>query len=346
MVDLQEIEFLMRKSSKNPRAQGGVGKLFNIQPTKMGMVALKFFATAALLWFFFHKAKLGPIVSRFAEIKFGWAIVGLALLQIQLLLTGIRWFYVSQIVGARIGVGIATRLILVGQFFNQILPSSVGGDGVRAWLLSREGISIRHSLVSVICDRGSALILLSVIAACTLPAVLLICNITVPYAWSLTIMIDTITMAGLLYMFFCGEFTSRWLIGTRVARPLGVVIRDLRLVLFSSAVSIRVVELTVVVQAIVVGSVYFLARALGINFGVGPVLMLPLIMLIASIPISFAGWGAREGAMVAGLGFAGIPPADALAVSVSIGIAQIIVGLPGLVVILMSSYGRKRASQE
>jgi uncharacterized membrane protein YbhN (UPF0104 family) len=52
-------------------------------------------------------------------------------------------------------------------------------------------------------------------------------------------------------------------------------------------------------------------------------------MLVSMAPISLAGWGVREGAMIVGLGLAGIVPADALAVSVAYGLLQLALGLLG-----------------
>ncbi len=312
-----------------------------MKPVQMGILAFKLMVTGALLWFLFRKVDLGPVAMRLGSMQAGWAAAALAVLSGQLLLTGVRWYFVGRLVGAHIGLGLATRLILVGQFFNQVLPSSVGGDGVRAWLLSREGISIRHALVSVICDRAAALVLLTVIVACTLPIVILSGDTAIPSAWPLAIAVDALTVASLLFLFLWGEAFSAWLISMPRARPLGVIIRDLRLVLLSSVKSLWVVGLTVIVQAMVVMSIYFCARALRVEFSMGPLLILPLIMLVSSMPISFAGWGLRESAMVAGLGFAGISAADALAISVSFGIAQMFVGMPGVVVVVMSSYGRK-----
>lgn len=312
-----------------------------MKPVQVAMLAFKLMVTGALLWFLFRKVDLEPVAIRLGSMQAGWVVAALAVLFGQLLLTGVRWYFVGQIVGAGIGLRLATRLILVGQFFNQVLPSSVGGDAIRAWLLSREGISIRHALVSVICDRAAALVMLTVIVACTLPIVILSGDAAIPSAWPLAIAVDALTMAGLLFLFLWGEQFSAWLIRLPLVRPLGVVIRDLRRVLSSSVKSLWVVGLTVVVQTMVVTSIYFFALALRVEFGMVHLLMLPLIMLVSSIPISFAGWGLRESAMVAGLGFAGIPATDAMAISISFGIAQMLVGLPGVVVAVMSSYWRK-----
>ena len=317
-----------------------------MKPVQLAMLVFKLLVTGALLWFLFRKVDLGPVAMRLGNMQAEWAATALAVLMGQLLLTGIRWYFVGHLVGAHIRLGLATRLIFIGQFFNQVLPSSVGGDGVRAWLLSREGISIRHALVSVICDRAAALVMLTVIVAFTLPIVILSGDAAIPSAWPLAIAVDALTVAGLLFLLLWGKKFSAWLIILPPARPLGVLIRDLRLVLLSSVKSLWVVSLTVVVQALVVISAYFFAHALRIEFGMVHLLMLPLIMLVSSIPISFAGWGLRESVMVAGLGFTGIQAADALALSVTFGIAQMLVGLPGLGLTVMSNYWRRRPRSE
>lgn len=52
-------------------------------------------------------------------------------------------------------------------------------------------------------------------------------------------------------------------------------------------------------------------------------------MLAAVLPISVAGWGVREGAMVVSLGWLNVPADAALAISISIGLLQLLVAVPG-----------------
>jgi uncharacterized membrane protein YbhN (UPF0104 family) len=60
--------------------------------------------------------------------------------------------------------------------------------------------------------------------------------------------------------------------------------------------------------------------------------VLPLITLVASLPISFGGWGVREGAFIYGLGLLGVPFETAFLISVQTGLiglmATIVIGLP------------------
>lgn len=312
-----------------------------MNPLKIGLLSLKLLITGGLLWYVFSKVDLGPVAVRLENLHLGYAAIAIVVLMLQLLLSGLRWYIVGNMIGANIRIGLALRLILVGQFFNQILPSSVGGDGVRAWLISREGISISHALRSVVCDRASALVVMTLIVAITLPIVILSGTASIPHGWPLAITVNTITVAGLLFLFLWSEKFSAWLIKLPLMRPLGILILDLRSVLSLSGKGLCAVCLTIAIQSLLVTNIYLIALSLGYEFSLVQLLMLPVVLLLSSIPISFAGWGLRESVMVAGLGFVGIQEADSLAISVSFGITQMLIGLPGFALAVMLSYWRK-----
>lgn len=300
-----------------------------MKASQVGLLGFKFAVTVGLLWFLIDRVDLGPVVSKLRTMQLSWATAAVAVLMAQLLLTGIRWYYVGQLVGAEIRLRQALHLVLIGQFFNQVLPSSVGGDGVRAWLVSREGISVRRAVVSIICDRVTVLVVLTVIVAVTLPLLFFVGGVHIPSIGLLASMVPVLTALGLLILLLLGTKLSDWLMKFRFSRPFGVLIRDLYIVLFTSVKSFWIIGLTLLVQAMVVLGVYLCARALNIELGIIHALLLPLILLISMVPVSFAGWGVRESAMVVGLGFAGIAAPDALAISVTFGLTQIVVGLPG-----------------
>jgi glycosyltransferase 2 family protein len=65
--------------------------------------------------------------------------------------------------------------------------------------------------------------------------------------------------------------------------------------------------------------------------------VLPVI-LIATIPVSIAGWGVRESAMVLAFSFAGLAENDGLIVSILYGAATLVVGAIGGIVWISSGY--------
>ena len=61
------------------------------------------------------------------------------------------------------------RFNLIGTFFNQTLPSSIGGDAVRLWLVARAGAGWRAATYSIFVDRAIGLIALAIIIVASLP---------------------------------------------------------------------------------------------------------------------------------------------------------------------------------
>jgi uncharacterized membrane protein YbhN (UPF0104 family) len=74
-----------------------------------------------------------------------------------------RWQIMARPLGFDLGWRRFAGLFYVGTYFNLLLPTSVGGDVVRAWQLGGPG---RRSaaLLSVLVERGSGLLVLLLLA--------------------------------------------------------------------------------------------------------------------------------------------------------------------------------------
>jgi hypothetical protein len=74
-----------------------------------------------------------------------------------------------------------------------------------------------------------------------------------------------------------------------------------------------------------------LGQALGLNFDLLVYLVvIPPVILLTLLPLSFAGWGIREGAMIGIFALIGAPEAPVLALSIIYGLTLIAASLPGL----------------
>ncbi|HEC14310.1 MAG TPA: UPF0104 family protein, partial [Rhodospirillales bacterium] len=82
---------------------------------------------------------------------------------------------------------------------------------------------------------------------------------------------------------------------------------------------------------------FVLALGLGLDVTfVDCLVLFPPVLLVTTLPISIAGWGVREGAMVAAFGLVGVPAEGALVLSILFGLLSIAISLPGGVIWLMS----------
>jgi uncharacterized membrane protein YbhN (UPF0104 family) len=140
-------------------------------------------------------------------------------------------------------------------------------------------------------------------------------------------------LSALAALFFFGDLLSRLLARHRLTEPIGKLVADLRKVLYSPVMSTLIMGLSGAVQMLLVAAIFLCAQGMNVHLEFGAALLvIPAVMLVSMIPISFAGWGLREGAMIVGLGVLGIAAPDALAVSVAFGLLQLITGLPGGVI--------------
>ena len=75
------------------------------------------------------------------------------------------------------------------------------------------------------------------------------------------------------------------------------------------------------------------------------IFLVPPVILVTVVPISIAGWGVREGAMVAAFGYAGLPPGDGLIVSLLFGAGYLVMGAVGGLIWIATSGRRERAAK-
>src|SRR4029078_10012743 len=95
---------------------------------------LKILVSAALLYLALRNVDFHELASRFNVASFGWIALAIPATLLQIFIGVLRWREVSAECGAPLGITQATRFNLIGAFFNQTLPSSIGGDAVRLWV--------------------------------------------------------------------------------------------------------------------------------------------------------------------------------------------------------------------
>lgn len=292
------------------------------------LFAAKAAITLGLLAVIFHNVESAPVVARLTDAAWGWLGVAAALALGQQALIAVRWSVVCRILGFGVGRLQALRFLLIGGFFGQALPTGLGGDAVRAWLLVRAGTDLRRAISSVLCDRVFAMALLLALACATVPIYFdrvgsaeARAGLSVVLAGLAAGMALTVALGPRLLSRF-GRFA--------LGEAAHLTLLDLQRVFAGSRVSLGLGLLTLVGHGVMLLCFFALARALGVPLGLLDCLaIIPPIMLATALPISIAGWGVREGAMVAGLALLGVAAEAALALSIAFGLLQIVIVLPG-----------------
>ena len=96
-------------------------------------------------------------------------MIALAIALLQNVLVAFRWHRVIEICGATLAPMAAVRFNLIGSFFSQVLPATVGGDAARIVLLARQGAGWWKATCSVLLDRFVGLLVLALLVTVALP---------------------------------------------------------------------------------------------------------------------------------------------------------------------------------
>src|SRR5262249_27726825 len=100
----------------------------------------------------------------FARIRLAWWLLAVGLYALTQVVSSLRWQLFARPLGFRQSLWQFTGMYYVGMFFNLVLPTSVGGDMVRAWYLDGGARQRGRAFLSVLADRGSGLLVLLTLA--------------------------------------------------------------------------------------------------------------------------------------------------------------------------------------
>jgi uncharacterized protein (TIRG00374 family) len=292
--------------------------------------------SALLLYLSLRRVDLDSVGQRLGRLDWGWIVLILSGLCIQLLLNAVRWREIITICGARLLLATALRYSFIGQFFSQVLPSTVGGDAARIWLLARDGAGWPTAIYSVLIDRVVGVSALAIMVVACLPWTLNLIHEPTAHAALALIGFGTLTAAlvflalGLQHL----RIMERWWVTRHLATASRLAWRLCR-----STAGIHVAALSLAIHLLTVMVAWGAAMAAHatIDFTQALFLVLPVI-LVATIPISIAGWGVRESAMILAFSYAGLAESDGLIVSILFGLAALATGAIGGIVWVASGY--------
>jgi len=126
---------------------------------------LRFAVSTALLSYLAWKTDWPHVAQAFGRLRWEYWLLAALVLVFTQLLSARRWQLLAQAVGIAKDFTQITGYYFIGMFFNLVLPTSVGGDVVRAYYLTpRQGPRL-PAFVSVLFDRVNGLIVLLALAS-------------------------------------------------------------------------------------------------------------------------------------------------------------------------------------
>lgn len=292
---------------------------------RWALTFLRVVVSGALLALLVSRVGVDLLVFQLAQIDLRYLVLAFVMQSGGIVLSALKW---RRFLSAELGplpLGALVRFYLIGSFFNNFLPSSVGGDVVRAWQTAR-AYGARGAVVrSILLERLTGVA--SILALCLVSAAVLLLTHPVvraaarelPLAWAgaVALLAGLTVVAGRRWWY--PRAGARW--RELVALPGGL--RTPRLwtatMLISFAFQINVALI-----------VWLVGRALHLPLALWPVLLcMPIISLLGLLPFTINGFGVRESSFVVLFGLFGVSAASALVWSLMVYLVVAVTSLAG-----------------
>ncbi len=300
-------------------------------------LALKILVSGGLMWLLLDSIDLGVARERILDAD-PWLLVGaVGAFGFQVLILVWRWRAVMQAMNSSLPFLKVLEITYIGLFFNQALPSSIGGDAVRVYKTYKSGTLLSRAVNGVMLDRVATVLGLVLLVVLAVPfftdrvgeadarwivpavSILAVCGI-----------------AGLAVLMVLDNLPPRFA-HIRLVRGLAALAADTRAVFLAPRHAVKVMIISLVGHANVAFGIYLIAASLDLGVTwVDCMVLMPPVLLLITLPISIAGWGVREAAMVTAFGLIGVSNEGAVVLSITFGLVAIFMALPGGLVWLMS----------
>lgn len=258
-------------------------------------------------------------------------------------ITAVRWKALLSTQKVRLGTGTLTVTVLIGFFFNNFLPTSIGGDVFRTYDASKKAnIPMGKSASVIIVERFSG-----VVSAATYAVAALFLGFTAIGNQSVIIpivifFVITVILAFLIinpYVFRLSKISNKFKFMRKLRGKLSNVYKTLMSFKKYKLVLIKTLVFSFLLQFAVILNYYLAARALGINLTLTAfIFIVPVVSTITMIPISIGGIGIRENSLVFILVAMGIANEKAFLCSLLILFMLILIGMAGGIVYIVRSY--------
>ncbi|MFN4125933.1 YbhN family protein [Pannonibacter indicus] len=289
------------------------------------------------------------IAAALAKAPAGHLLAGLLLVQLQTVLSAVRWRFTAARLGHSIPLGAAIREYYLGGTLNLLLPGGMAGDAARIYRVkeSAEG-GWKQAATAVALERMSGQLAFALLMgggllawAVILPAesIPALPQVSAPSAPPLVWLAAAgLVLAALALPLLCPALRAR-------LRRFGPVAHQaLRAAFWSRGALTVQVGLSLLITGSYLLTFTVASDAVGASLPVFAVVtIIPLCLLSMLIPVGVGGWGTREAAAAALWPLFGFTAAQGLAASLLYGMISLAgAALPGLALLALELLRQKR----
>jgi len=255
-------------------------------------------------------------------------------------ISAFRWQILLKTQDIRISQGYLSSSFLIGTFFNNLLPTSIGGDIYRTIdIANKEKISIGKSASVIVVERFSG-----VISAATYAIIALFLGFRTVGKTSYVIPVIVFFAVCIILLFIIlnpsilrlNKVVDRIKFLSRTREKLREIYHTFMSFKKYKLALISVLICSFALQFGVIGNYWLAARSLGINLSFESfIFIVPIVATIAMLPISIGGTGIRENSLVFLMVALGAPSDKSTVCSLILFAMLIVLGIIGAVVYIV-----------
>ncbi|HEU4700626.1 MAG TPA: lysylphosphatidylglycerol synthase transmembrane domain-containing protein [Gemmatimonadales bacterium] len=282
-------------------------------------LALKLAGSALLLAWVLRGTRLADVWAAIRAARAAPLVLAFLLQFVGVWISARRWRVLLRAQGVEAPVRFLAASFMVGSFFNNFLPSTIGGDAVRIYDSHRAGVSRTAAVAVILVDRLLGLLVLMLFA---LAGLLLSPRLTADLpALGLWVALGTTALAGAVAVIFVplpGLAPLARALAARLPAAGARLVAKVRDAFAAYRDAHRTLGValawSVALQANVVLFYVLVAQALGLPVAWANFLLIVSVALVVTLlPISINGIGLRENTFAVLLAPFGVASADALA---------------------------------
>lgn len=303
---------------------------------KLLWLFLRVVVSGVLITYLLYKVDIKSIFSSLNSVNPFWLALAFSLVFVGNLISGYRWKLLLATQDIYIPLKTLIFSLLVGRFFNNFLPSTIGGDIVRVYDTSKYSKNTAVSMTAILIERLTGFLALLFIAAFAL----VFGFHTIGDTFLLWVLIGFFSLVLLLFLGLFNPTLSRQIRRifdfrglSRIKGKIDKVYQALNLYKSKRKGLLVTFLLGLGLQVTAVAHYYLIGLALDLDVSLLYFfIIIPIVLLILLLPVSINGIGVRENAYVLFFGKIGVEGSISIALSWLAFGMMLVVGIIGGVI--------------
>ena len=259
---------------------------------------IRILLTVLILAVIFAKIDFQSTISVISNSNFVFILLSFMTLFIFSYILALRWQMVLKLYGFNVSIFRSFKIYMIGLFFGNFLPSTVGTDVIRGIYISDKDKRISDVISSILIERWIGL--LGILFYIIIVPMIFFSRVELKYFLPISItglLLSAVFFIAIsndkVFLFFSGVFSKIKFL--KLGEKMNSLFASLRLIKDHKKQLVINLLLSFMIQVVFVFTNYFIVLSQGLSISLTDLIIyIPFISLISMIPITINGLGLRE----------------------------------------------------